>query len=250
MPVLSMLLAALVAGLLGSPHCVGMCGGFAAACARPARRASPGMPTAPFWHLGRLATYAGLGALAGTFGAVVPGPRWVPAALSVVLLLWFSASLAGLVPAGPARLPLLARAGAALARRDGVGWRFLFGVATGLLPCGMVYAALAMAVAAGGAGAGAATMVAFGLGTVPALALLTVTVRRLALRGVWVRRVLALLVLAVGLGSVGMRLLRQPSLHGHAHGGMMQATPARPAPSGARASPAPAHSGMPDMPGQ
>jgi len=233
MPVMSVLLAALLAGLVGSPHCVGMCGGFAAACARP--RGSPGLPGAPFWHVGRLATYAGLGALAGSLGAVVPGPRWAPAALSVVLLLWFCASLAGLVPAGPARIPLLARAGAVLVRRDGAGWRFLFGVATGLLPCGMVYAALAMAVAAGSAGAGAATMVAFGAGTVPALALLTVAVRRLVLRGVWMRRLLALLVLAAGLGSVGMRLLRRPAAHGHAHSGHVQATPAAPASSRAPA---------------
>ena len=248
MPLLGVLLAALVAGLVGSPHCLGMCGGFAAACARPRDGRAVGLPTAPFWHLGRLATYAGLGAVAGALGGVVPGPRWLPAALSAVLLLWFSASLAGLVPAGPARIPLLARAGAALARRDGPAWRFLFGMATGLLPCGMVYAALAMAVSAGGAAAGAATMLAFGAGTVPALALLTLTVRRLVLRGIWMRRVLALLVLVAGLGSVGMRLLRQPSAHGHGHGAG-QATPAAPASSPAPVSPAHEMPGMPNMPG-
>ncbi len=219
---LSAIAAAFLAGLLGSPHCVGMCGGFAGACARPASGAV-------LWHAGRLVTYAALGALVGSFGAAVPGPAWLPAALAVPLLLWFSASLAGLVPAGPARLPGLARLGAALARRAGAGWRFLLGMATGLLPCGMVYAALAMAIAAGSVGGGALAMAAFGVGTVPALALLAVTVRTLALRTLWSRRAVALLVLIAGLFSVGMRL--RPGARGHMqHGGMHgQAVPAVPA---------------------
>ena len=225
---ISAIFAALLAGLVGSPHCVGMCGGFAAACARPARGAA-------LWHTGRLVTYAGLGALAGAFGAAVPGPAWVPAALAVPLLLWFSASLAGLVPAAPVRMPGLTRLGTTLARRDGVGWRFLLGLATGLLPCGMVYAALAMAVAAGSAGGGALTMVAFGVGTVPALALLAVTIRTLALRSVAARRVLALLVLGAGLYSVGMRL-RPGAGRGQRHPTAMPAQPTAPAP----ATPAPA----------
>ncbi len=218
---LSALVAALLAGLVGSPHCMGMCGGFAAACARPLRGAA-------LWHAGRLATYAALGALAGALGGGVPGPAWVPAALAVPLLLWFSASLAGLVPAGPARVPGLARLGAALARRDGSGWRFLLGLATGLLPCGMVYAALALAVAAGSAAGGAATMIVFGLGTVPALALLAAGVRALALRTVWSRRALAVLVLVAGLFSVGMRL-RPGAGRGHMHEGATPTAPAQPA---------------------
>jgi sulfite exporter TauE/SafE len=46
---------------------------------------------------------------------------------------------------------------------------FAVGLLWGLMPCGMVYAALALALVAGGALAGAATLAAFGLGTLPAL---------------------------------------------------------------------------------
>ena len=53
--------AAFVAGLVGSPHCVGMCGGFAVLCGE---RVSDTL----LWHLGRMTTYALLGALAGAFG--------------------------------------------------------------------------------------------------------------------------------------------------------------------------------------
>lgn len=198
---MQIILAALLAGLVGSPHCVGMCGGFAAACARPRGGAW-------LWHLGRLTTYAALGAVGGAVGGALPGPVWVPALVSVPLLLWFSASLAGLLPAGSTRVPPgLARVGATLARRDGVVWRYLFGATTGLLPCGLLYAGLALALTGGSAVVGAAAMVAFGLGTVPALALLSVTLRRFALRGLWQRRLVAVLVLVAALGSVGMRVV-------------------------------------------
>ncbi len=245
--------AAFVAGLVGSPHCVGMCGGFAAAVGRGrggARGPSGRLPVlhartgAMLWHLGRLTTYAVLGALAGAFGSVIPGPRWVPAVLSAVLLLWFAASLAGLAPGRSVPVPVWARAGAWLARQDGLVWRYLFGLATGVLPCGLVYAALSMAVAAGSAGVGAAAMAAFGMGTVPALAVLAEAVQGLARRGIWVRRVLALLVLLAGLGSLGMRMVRG----GHMHHGT--AAPAGPASkSSAPVAPMPRHEHGAAMPG-
>lgn len=237
---LAVVLAALVAGFVGSPHCVGMCGGLAAACARP-------RGGAVLWHAGRLSTYAVLGAFAGAFGAAIPGPPWVPGIVSALLLVWFAASLAGFTGRSSPRFPALARLGAMLARRDGPGWRLLFGMATGLLPCGMLYAALSMAVAAASPVSGALALVAFGLATVPALALLSEAVRRLALRSVWHRRVLALAVLLLGLWSVGMRVVpRDRSIRGGMHHGMPaapdsgrhRAAPAALEPAGHEASPA------------
>ena len=246
--------AAFLAGLVGSPHCVGMCGGFAAAAGQSSSRRAGERPAlllpvlnarggVLLWHLGRLTTYAVLGALAGAFGSVIPGPRWVPAALSAALLLWFAASLAGLTPGRTIPFPALARAGAWLARQDGLVWRYLFGLATGVLPCGLVYAALSMAVASAAPATGAAAMAAFGLGTVPALAVLAEAVQGLARRGIWVRRALALLVLVAGLGSLGMRMAR---------GGHMQHHMTAPAPTSTDGIQAPAHGGgaMPDMPGR
>jgi len=203
---MEIVLAALVAGLMGSPHCIGMCGGFAAACARP-------RGSILLWHGGRLTSYAVLGAAGGLAGGAIPGPGWVAPAVSLVLLVWFAASLAQLVPQPQVALPGLVRAGVALARREGPVARYLFGVATGLLPCGMVYAALAMAIAAGSPLLGAAAMVAFGLGTVPALTLLSAGVQRFAARGVWQRRALATLVLLAGVWSIARRP-EAPSMHG------------------------------------
>ena len=55
-----------------------------------------------------------------------------------------------------------------LSTRGGIGY-FVAGVANGFLPCGLVYAFLAMAVATQDVGRGAVVMIAFGLGTVPAM---------------------------------------------------------------------------------
>ena len=199
--------AAFLAGLMGSPHCIGMCGGFAAACARP--RGGIWL-----WHAGRLTTYGVLGLVGGAAGGVIPGPRWVPLAISSLLLLWFALALAELVPQPKVRLPGLVQAGASLARREGPLARYLFGAATGLLPCGLVYAALAIAIASGRPALGAGAMVSFGLGTVPALSVLSVGVRRFAARGVWQRRALATLVLAAGIWSIGRRA--DGPMRGHA----------------------------------
>lgn len=191
------LLAATLAGFVGSPHCIGMCGGFALGCARSGGRAT--------WHLGRLTTYAALGALAGVTGAILPGPAWVPALVSTVLLVWFAGALAGLLPEPHLRLPGLVRIAGWAGRGKGPGAGYLLGVATGLLPCGLVYAALAVPVASGSALVGALSMVAFGAGTIPALVTLTLGAHRWATGSLRSRRLLAGAVLLFGLLSVGMR---------------------------------------------
>jgi len=175
-----------------------MCGGFAAACARtPAGAAA--------WHIGRVTTYAIMGALAALVGQALPGPPWLPALLSVVLLTWFAGALAGLLPEPRLHLPGLGGAMTRLVSREAPASRFLFGMANGLLPCGLVYAALALPVALGSIPLGALAMVLFGLGTIPALATLAAGLARLLRRGLWPRRLLAVGMLLVGLWSIATR---------------------------------------------
>lgn len=195
---MQIIVAAGLAGLIATPHCAAMCGGFATLCARP-RSGLAG------WHIGRLATYGALGAIAGSVGGLIPGPAWLPAALATALLVWFAAALAGLVPQPALRIPGLSRAAQLIARRDAVAARVVFGSLTGLLPCGMVYAALGMAVAAGGALTGAGVMLAFGAATIPGLTILSIGLQRIALKSLWTRRAVALLILILGLWSVSMR---------------------------------------------
>ncbi len=193
-----LLSAAFVAGLLGSVHCIGMCGAFATSCSR----VRGGLPA---WHAGRLLTYTALGALAGAFGNLLPGPAWLPGAVAAALLVWFALALAGVVPE-PRLLPSgFTHAGTRAAATPSTAAQFLFGVVNGLLPCGLVYAALALAVSAARPTTGALAMLAFGAGTLPALSLAALGLRRVLLGSLWRRRAFAVLVLGVGLWTIWNR---------------------------------------------
>jgi len=203
--------SAFLAGLVGSLHCIGMCGGFAVACGGRGRDTL-------LWHGGRIATYAILGALAGAFGAMMPGPGWVVGLFSTLLIVWFAAGLAGLVPEPHVSIPGIKHLTTKLANRTNMVARFGFGMATGLLPCGLVYAALGIPMAASDPVVGALAMAAFGVGTVPALTAVAMGLRRLVMRNMALRRVLAAGVLMAALWSIGMRsgvFGGGPMQHGH-----------------------------------
>ncbi len=205
-----LLSAAFLAGLLGSLHCIGMCGAFAANCGR----VRGGLPA---WHAGRLLTYAFLGTLAGAFGRLLPGPAWVPGAVAAALLVWFALALAGLVPE-PRLVPLrLTTAGTRAAGTRSLAAQFLFGVVNGFLPCGMVYAALALAVATSHPAPGALAMLVFGLGTVPALSVAAYGVQRVLLGSRWRRRLFAGITLALGLWTIWNRATTSMGSTGHQH---------------------------------
>jgi sulfite exporter TauE/SafE len=203
--------AAALAGFVGSPHCIGMCGSFALDCGgRMAHTAA--------WNAGRTVTYASLGALAGLAGESVPGPTWVATAFSAALVVWFAAALAGLVPDPALRIPGIAKLATRAAKRGDVSSRFVFGMANGLLPCGLVYAALGIAVASGDPLPGALALTPFGLGTTPALAVVALSVRRVVAQRLWARRAVAALVLVAGLWVVAQRHGRDPAMgHGSGH---------------------------------
>jgi len=206
-----------LAGFIGSLHCIGMCGGFAVACGGRARDTF-------LWHAGRTTTYAVLGALAGAFGSMIPGPGWVVAVVSGLLILWFAAGLAGLVPEPHLSVPGVKHLATNLASRTNVLARLGFGAANGLLPCGLVYASLGIPVAAADPFVGAAAMVAFGLGTVPALTAVAIGLRRIVMKDLRLRRALAAAVVMAALWSIGARtgILGAHSMH---HGPGMEHAP-------------------------
>ena len=168
--------AGLLMGLLGSLHCLGMCGPLALALpAAPGSRARF-VAGRILYNLGRTATYALLGVAFGLFGRVFALAGWqrgLSIAAGVLMLLaaiGYRTAAGAAVAGGFARaLGGLKRALSALLQRRTAGALLLIGLLNGLLPCGLVYAALAGAAATGGPLGGALFMAAFGLGTIPAM---------------------------------------------------------------------------------
>jgi len=175
-------------------------------------------------HAGRLATYILLGALMGAVGATVwkqeylPVQRLLYGAGSLLLVLtgvWLlrgrvmrAAWLERLATVAASRImqgvqllgvPMPSR----LSRRGPMVRRFAMGLAWGLVPCGMIYSALALALLAGNSLSGALVMAAFGLGTLPNLLVisgLSGHLRRLSRRPA-IRTAAALVV--IGFGVLG-----------------------------------------------
>ncbi|MCB9739270.1 MAG: sulfite exporter TauE/SafE family protein [Deltaproteobacteria bacterium] len=167
---------ALVGGVAGSGHCVGMCGPFAGFAGTARRGAWDGTAA---YQLGRATAYLGLGVVAGVFGEVVGKAasmfelQRVLAVLTGVSLVVIGASYLF----APRRLGRFGRIWArwvaelaAFARRAGPrAGPYLLGLSASLLPCGFLYT-FAVAAAATGTLAGALlTMSGFWLGTAPAL---------------------------------------------------------------------------------
>ena len=188
--------AVAVAALAGTPHCMGMCGALAVAGSGE----GGWLP----YHTGRILTYSALGALAGGLGANLPGPGWVPTAVSAVLLVGFSAALVGWLPEPRVVVPGLARAGARLMNTPGIPARLAFGMVNGLLPCGLLYATLSVPVSTGSIAAGATLMGVFGLLTAAPLTAASFGLKRL-MQGRKMRMAAAALLLMGGLYNLADR---------------------------------------------
>jgi sulfite exporter TauE/SafE len=210
---MSIALAGLAMGFLGSSHCFGMCGGIAAALsAAPGRPETRSIARACAVNVGRVASYAAAGAIAGALGASatsIVGPSMAFGLRSVAALLIIAA---GLYIAGWSSAVLrVERVGASFWRRIAPHARrfrasasplsaLAFGALWGWVPCGLVYSALGVAAASGSASDGTLMMAAFGLGTMPAtLAIgLAAGSSMRFLRARWTRRMAGALVVLFG----------------------------------------------------
>lgn len=208
--------AAFLVGLLGSGHCVAMCGGIAGALEAAAApgTVSRGALRAGYQG-GRLLGYSLAGALAGGLGAglfnmasrqtALAVSHWITAAMMLLLGLYLSGAWRGPLAAlertglrvwqalAPLRRRLLPVGGPLGAVRMGVLW--------GFLPCGLVYSALALALSTGSAAGGALSMLAFGAGTLPVMLLVSGAAGRLvtASRSNVFRRTAGIAMIAAGI---------------------------------------------------
>jgi sulfite exporter TauE/SafE len=173
---------AFMVGLAGSGHCLGMCGGIVAALAVACPDSSAGQRFRLnlAYQIGRIITYTLLGLLTGAASqlalvtTIKPHLYWLFAAANIMVIFIGLATAFGL-------------RSLSLSLLDGSGWGFMSGVlrrasaqasvpaflaaglVMGLIPCGMVYGVLITAATRGAWLHGGAQMLAFGLGTIPAL---------------------------------------------------------------------------------
>ncbi len=176
---------AIALGLLGSLHCAAMCGPLQIALPLPPHGVGRAVTGRLIYQLGRLLTYCLLGVVAGLAGKSIflAGlQRWLSIALGLAVLAGFFLSKKLAVSAPVARLVFrLKTAMSAQLQRRTFRSLALLGALNGLLPCGLVYVALAGAVSRGSLAAGILFMALFGLGTMPTMLAVSLSGRILPL---------------------------------------------------------------------
>lgn len=184
------LLSMFLLGILGTGHCIGMCGPLVLAF--PAQSGRFGSHL--LYHLGRVLTYVLIGAAMGGMGtgladiAAASGgnyPAWVAgiqmgvSLVAALFLMVFGLSRLGILGepgwmalASPEKIPGYHHLLKSVLFKKRQAEMLLVGMMMGLLPCGLSFAAFTRALPAGGLFSGAALLFAFGLGTLPGLLLL------------------------------------------------------------------------------
>lgn len=171
------ILAAISLGLLGSFHCVGMCGPLALAL--PIHQSSAGVKVYSIfsYNIGRALTYSVFGIVFGLIGqgfAIFGLQQIISIVLGSLILISvitpyifsFETAISSKIYGHFNKLKLLISGYFSRASSSSF---FIIGLLNGLLPCGLVYMAVTGAIASGNVWSGAIFMAAFGLGTMPAM---------------------------------------------------------------------------------
>jgi len=217
------LLAGLALGLGGSLHCAGMCGPIAIAL--PAGSAPNG--SQPGWlrhagpkmvyQLGRVVTYTSLGAIVGLGGNAISLTGYsrslsIASGIAMIIalaaqLLWNRELISGKI-IGKAIAPIK-RGLSTLLSSHGTMTHFGIGLLNGLLPCGLVTAALLGSLGSGKALTGAIFMFGFGFGTVPLMSAIAIGGSRISCQ---IKQRLRYAAPAIGLVLATLFLLRGMAL--------------------------------------
>ncbi len=220
--------AAFVTGLLGSAHCLGMCAGISGLFAVNANAQSlqRQFPKALVYNLGRVLSYAILGVIVALVGKTAVGA--IPdLAAPVRLVSGLLIILVGLQLAfGWRILAPLETAGAKIWQRIAPAARGLVPVRTmpqalglgliwGWLPCGLVYSVLLIAVTTAEPLAGGTVMIAFGLGTMPAMVATGVSASKLAGFMSGKRLGAGLLIVVLGIATIAMPVMKLTGSQDH-----------------------------------
>lgn len=175
------LLTALLVGFFGSGHCLVMCGGMASALQMMMKGQSGTKVLLLQLSLstGRILSYAMLGALFGALGAqaLAIGPLshllQLFAGVMLVLMACYVSRiwtvLTKFEAAGAKIWHHIQPISTKLLPLDSIPKALMYGLCWGYLPCGLVYSGLSWSLSSGSAQTGALWMIAFGIGTLPAV---------------------------------------------------------------------------------
>lgn len=229
---LPLIAAAFVTGLLGSAHCFGMCAGISGLFAVNAGAASlrRDMPMAVTYNLGRVLSYAFLGAIVALLGQSVVDAipdlaapvRLASGILIVIVGLQVAFNWRVLAPvekAGARIWNRIAPAAKRLLPVTSIPKALGLGLLWGWLPCGLVYSVLLLAATTANPANGAAVMLAFGAGTMPAMVATGISASRLA--GFMSRRRFGagLLIIVLGLATLAMPIASLSGSQDHSRHG-------------------------------
>lgn len=188
----TLLISAFLMGFLGSSHCVAMCGGIVGVLSQRGHSSCPQLSKSTLavvltYNIGRISSYCLIGFLTGALGYVGATVLEAGQAIFVARLLTsiFMLSFGFYLMGWPSFLPFLEKKGQriwaimspytkGLLPIKSLKQSVLLGFIWGWLPCGLVYSAVALSLSTTQPMYGFLTMLAFGLGTLPALLLMGV----------------------------------------------------------------------------
>ncbi|MGE7777551.1 sulfite exporter TauE/SafE family protein [Chitinophaga sp. NPDC101104] len=180
------ILAGFGIGMAGSLHCVGMCGPLALSLPISGRTEIARVLAVLLYNLGRTATYFTMGLALGwaSHRLAFAGYQQIASVTMgaiILALLLLKKLLPGNRWTGHLRNGVRKWLRYFLVRRNSAGTFFVIGLLNGALPCGTVYIAIAAALTTGSAFRSGLLMIAFGLGTLPLMALLMLCGHHLSL---------------------------------------------------------------------
>ena len=215
------LLSALLMGLIGSTHCIGMCGGIISTLSTNFTAEGEITPKVRpiyiqlFYNLGRISSYTFIGFLVGIFSSqlmeLLPEPHTFSMKISGLFFILLGLYISQLFNS----FKYLERFGQKLwIKIEPLGRNYLparslpaalkLGLVWGWLPCGLVYSALALALTQLNPIHSALTMLIFGLGTLPTLLLIGHFAQNVKsiLQNRWVRTGLGVFLVSYGLFQI------------------------------------------------
>ena len=227
---LTILAAAFAAGLLGSAHCLGMCGGISGLFAAGSQVASlrTQLPLAIAYNLGRVLSYAFLGVVVAMIGSTtvsaipsLAGPVRL-ASGALIILVGFQVAfnwrlLAPVEKIGAKLWNRLVPHAKGLIPATSVSRAAGLGLIWGWLPCGLVYSALLLAATTAEAASGGFVMIAFGIGTMPAMILSGLSASKLSAFMSRNRLGAGLLIVVLGVATIAMPFTGMMTSKAHTH---------------------------------